>query len=78
MNEGIHTRHRNAVALGGSVGRALLEAGAVVQDILVLFDYGTFPTQAARSRRSTAFDHGALVQDQLKVPGERAFDGGSA
>ncbi|WP_240987909.1 orotate phosphoribosyltransferase [Cupriavidus taiwanensis] len=29
---------------------ALSDAGAVVQDILVLFDYGTFPTQAALSR----------------------------
>ncbi|WP_236901418.1 orotate phosphoribosyltransferase [Cupriavidus necator] len=29
---------------------ALSDAGAVVQDLLVLFDYGTFPTQAALSR----------------------------
>ncbi|SPD68573.1 Orotate phosphoribosyltransferase (plasmid) [Cupriavidus taiwanensis] len=29
---------------------ALSEAGAVVRDLLVLFDYGTFPTQAVLSR----------------------------
>lgn len=29
---------------------ALSDAGAVVQDILILFDYGTFPTQATLSR----------------------------
>ncbi|BDB27012.1 orotate phosphoribosyltransferase [Cupriavidus sp. P-10] len=44
---------------------ALSDAGAVVHDILVLFDYATFPTQAALSRWQPAIHALATWRDIL-------------